>query len=56
MGVSVCIACCLLTERKTKQSKIYVSYRLVNPGYYIVTGKIITASSNILITSKVKFF
>jgi len=38
-GVSVLIASCLLAERKTKQSKIYVSYRLVGLGYYIDTGK-----------------
>jgi len=49
---------CLLskqTERKTKQSKTYASYRLVQKRPFIVTGKIIT-SSNKLITSKVKFF
>jgi len=45
----LCIACCLLTERKTKQSKTYASYRLVG----LVTYKIIT-SPNSLITSKVK--
>jgi len=46
---------CLLTERKTKQSKTYASYTLVGLGYYnIVTGKIIT-SSNSLITTKLSF-
>jgi len=47
-GASV-IAFCLLTERKTKPSKTYASYRLVG----LVTNKIIT-SLNSLITSKVK--
>jgi len=46
-----CIVCCLLTERKTNQSKTYASYKLVG----LVTNKIIT-SPNSQIMSKVKFF
>jgi len=42
-GVSVLIACCLLTERKTKQSKTYASYKLVG----LVTNKIITSPNSL---------
>jgi len=37
-----------LTERKIKQSKMYVSYTLVGLGHYIITGKIITSSNSLL--------
>jgi len=47
-------SCCLLTERKTKQSKTDASYKLIELGHYIVTSKIITSSYS-LITSKIKF-
>jgi len=53
---SWCIAGCLLTERKTKESKTCASYRLVSPGYYIVTDKMITTSPHSLITNKVQVF
>jgi len=52
MELVYCLLSSLLTERKTKQSKTYASHRLVGLDVYIVTGKIITSSNN-LITSKV---
>jgi len=51
MEFSVLLVVCWLE----KKSKTYASYSLVGLGYYVVTGKIITSSNN-LITSRVKFF